>query len=311
MKLVNSDQNPEPAPNPTPNPAPNPTPEPTPNPEPNPKPNPNPPKPVQGTAPEISDLVEMKEEIATVDALNMRYKDLNTLLKSISNNPVKEIHVKNVFGQRYIGTGFRNNIAIHIYGTPGNDLATFMDGPTIYVHGNAQDALGNTMNGGKVIVYGNAGDITGYSMRGGKIFIRGDVGYRVGIHMKEGGSLKPIMVIGGTAQDFLGEYMAGGVLVVLGLTLKEGETHKAKFVGTGMHAGTIYVRGKVFHTGSDVKELQLDEKDKDLLKPLIEEFCCYFDLNPERIPLDQFIKLVPASKRPYGELYATKKTEGA
>ena len=270
---------------------------------------PNAPRANQNTAPELSDLVEMKDGIATVDALNMGYKDLNIFLKSISNNPVREIHVKNVFGQRYIGTGFKNNIEIHIHGTPGNDLAAFMDGPTIYVHGNAQDAIGNTMNGGKVVVYGNAGDIAGYSMRGGKIFIRGDVGYRVGIHMKEGGNQRPILVVGGTAQDFLGEYMAGGILVVLGATLKEGESHRAKFVGTGMHAGTIYVRGKVFHTGKGVNELELDKCDLGLLKPLIEEFCGYFNLDPNSFPVEDFRKLVPSSKRPYGELYGQKKSD--
>ena len=36
-----------------------------------------------------------------------------------------------------------------------------------------------------------------------KIFIKGDVGYRVGIHMKAYENLYPVIIIGGTAQDFL------------------------------------------------------------------------------------------------------------
>jgi len=246
---------------------------------------------------------DLKDGFATVNAAGMQYRELNSFIKSHSN-PVKRLNVRNVSGQRYIGTGLKNAAEIHLYGTPGNDLAAFMDGPTIYVHGNAQDGVGNTMNSGKVVVYGHAGDIAGYSMRGGKIFIRDDTGYRVGIHMKEYGTQKPILVVGGTAQDFLGEYMAGGVLVVLGLTLKDGESHKAKFVGTGMHGGVIYVRGKVAHTGKEVKIMDLEESDKALLRPLIEEFCGYFKLDVDAVLAGEFRKLVPFSTRPYGRLYA-------
>mgnify|MGYP002508793462 CR=1 FL=1 len=57
----------------------------------------------------------------------------------------------------------------------------------------------------------------GYAMRGGKIFVKGNAGYRAGIHMKAYEEKKPVMVIGGTAGSFLGEYQAGGVIVVLGL----------------------------------------------------------------------------------------------
>lgn len=251
-----------------------------------------------------SGLADVKNSVATVNALNMHYRNLNLLLKSFSGNPVKEIHVHNVNGQRYIGTGLQNKVELHVHGTPGNDLAAFMDGATIYVHGNAQDGVGNTMNSGKVVVYGHAGDIAGYSMRGGKIFIRDDAGYRVGIHMKEYGSQKPILVVGGTAQDFLGEYMAGGILVMLGLTLKDGEGHKAKFVGTGMHSGTIYLRGKVAHTGKEVKMMELEEDDMALLRAIITEFCDCLKIDVDTALEGEFRKLVPSSTRPYGRLYA-------
>jgi glutamate synthase domain-containing protein 3 len=140
-------------------------------------------------------------------------------------------------------------------------------------------------------------------MRGGKIFIRDDAGYRVGIHMKEYGDQKPILVVGGTVQDFLGEYMAGGILVVLGLTLNNGESHKAKFVGTGMHGGTIYVRGRVAHIGKEVKTVELEENDMSLLKSIIKEFCSYFNFNANEILIGEFKKLIPCSTRPYGRTY--------
>jgi len=45
--------------------------------------------------------------------------------------------------------------------------------------------------------------------------------FRVGVHMKEYGGRKPIIVIGGKAGGFLGEYMAGGIMLVLGLNGEE------------------------------------------------------------------------------------------
>jgi len=136
-------------------------------------------------------------------------------------------------------------VELGVFGTKGNDLRAFMNGPRIIVHGNAQDGCGNTMNEGEVIVYGHDEDIIGLSARGGKIFVQEDVGYRAGIHMKEYQGKRPVLVIGGTAQDFLGEYRAEGILICLGLNLREGEYHKAEFSGTGMHGGFIYIRGNV------------------------------------------------------------------
>jgi glutamate synthase domain-containing protein 3 len=239
-----------------------------------------------------------------VNVQEMYYKDLNGLLRELDNNGAEKVQLNNVYGQRYIGTDLKTNLKIDIYGTPGNDLAAFMDGPSIEVHGNAQDCTGNTMNSGQIVIHGRAGDITGYGMRGGKIFIRDDVGTRVGIHMKEYLDNKPYMVVGGTAQDFLGEYMAGGVLVVLGLNLKEGEVHKARFVGTGMHAGIIYVRGSISNLGKEVKVMDVDAKDLEQIGSLVKDYCSYFNADYDKIMAGKFVKIVPYSHRPYGRIYA-------
>ncbi len=195
-------------------------------------------------------------------------------------------------------------MVIEVHGTPGNDLGAFMKGPSIIVYGNAQDGCGNTMDDGKIVIHGHAGDIVGYSMRGGSIFIRDDVGYRVGIHMKEYKEKKPIIVVGGTAQDFLGEYMAGGVLVVLGLTLGRDAIHDARFVGTGMHGGNMYIRGKVKNPTKDIKIVGLDTKDIQLLQGLVGEFCDYFGFNLDEVMAQKFCKIIPLSERPYAKLYA-------
>lgn len=250
--------------------------------------------------------MEMIQDTLKIDAQELHYKELNARLRQAVAEGVWQIEIENVFGQRYIGTDLNRPVEVHIHGTPGNDLAAFMDGPRLIVHGNAQDGCGNTMNEGMVIIHGRAGDVTGHSMRGGKIFIRDDVGYRVGIHMKEYQDKRPIIVIGGTAQHFLGEYMAGGVLLVLGLTLNPGERHTANFIGTGMHGGVMYLRGEVGDTqlGKEVGRIPMEQADLQLVRDLTQEYCNHFGGEPEAILSRPFTKLIPLSLRPYGRLYA-------
>lgn len=243
-------------------------------------------------------------QVAKIDANGVLYRELNTKLRELASNGIQKVELHNVYGQRYIGTNLNKPVAIDIFGTPGNDLGAFMDGPRITVYGNAQDGCGNTMNNGEIIVHGHAGDIIGLSARGGKIFVRDDVGYRAGIHMKEYQDKKPMLVIGGTAQDFLGEYIAGGILVLLGLN---GEGHrKAKFIGTGMHGGVIYLRGSVegYQLGKEVGVAELEEEDYQILEKLVREFTSYFGHDDEKILKDKFVKLFPRWLRPYGRLYA-------
>lgn len=239
-----------------------------------------------------------------IDASGIYYRDLNTRIRQLANDGVKKFELENVFGQRYIGTNLNSQIEIDIYGTPGNDLGAFMNGSRIVVYGNAQDGCGNTMNDGEIIVHGRAGDITGLSARGGKIFIRDNVGYRAGIHMKAYEEKKPVVVIGGTAQDFLAEYMAGGILILLGLNLN-GENHKARFVGTGMHGGVVYIRGGVeaHQLGKEVGVAELDEEEYHILRQYIDEFAEHFGYQPEEILDQEFIKLYPHWLRPYGKMY--------
>jgi glutamate synthase domain-containing protein 3 len=247
-----------------------------------------------------------KDSVIKMDAGGVYYRQLNANLREAITDSVRRIILRNVHGQRYIGTDLDKPVEIEIFGTPGNDLGAFMNGPRIIVHGNAQDGCGNTMNEGEIVVHGHAGDIIGLSARGGKIFVREDVGYRAGIHMKEYQGRRPALVIGGTAQDFVGEYMAGGVLILLGLNLKEGENHKANFIGTGMHGGVIYLRGSVeeHQLGKEVGVAKLEEADYEVLKQLVGEFASHFGYDADEILRHKFIKLFPRWLRPYGRLYA-------
>ena len=246
---------------------------------------------------------------AEIDACDVSTKVLNDLLRDLMFEGVEKVILKNICGQRYVGTRLysrdHRHMEIEIFGTPGNDLGAFLFGHKITVHANAQDGVGNTMDAGEIIVEGRAGDVLGFSMRGGKIFIRDNVGYRTALHMKEYEDKRPLLVIGGTSQDFLGEYMAGGIVILLGLS---GKAHKGNFIGTGMHGGVIYLRGKVEknQVGSQVEISSLEEFDRKILEKYISEFAEHFpelSVNIEQILKDDWTRLSPKSKRPYGKLY--------
>ena len=249
--------------------------------------------------------VAVEGNVLKVNAEDLYYRDLNCLMRqAICSDGYERIEIHNVCGQRYIGTDLDTTTQIDIYGTPGNDLGAFMNGPKVVVHGNAQDGCGNTMNEGEIIVHGHAGDVTGNSMRGGKIFVRDYVGYRVGIHMKEYQRKIPQIVVGQTAGDFLAEYMAGGIMVILGLNLKEGEKCKARFVGTGMHGGVIYERGEILEPVNGTKTLEAGKRDLKTIEALVKEYCSHFDADPKEILNARFKKILPVSKRPYEKLFS-------
>ncbi len=251
-------------------------------------------------------MTNKEDLIVKIDATGIYYRDLNARLRDIVTNGTRGIKLSNIYGQRYLGTDLDKPVEIEVFGTPGNDLGAFMNGPRIIVHGNTQDGCGNTMNEGEIIIHGHAGDIIGLSARGGRIFVREDVGYRAGIHMKEYQDKRPILVIGGTAQDFVGEYMAGGIMILLGLTLDENMHHKARFIGTGMHGGVIYLRGNIeeYQLGKEVGVADPEEKDYKILNQYVGEFATYFGYKADEILAYNFIKLSPRSLRPYGKLYA-------
>lgn len=261
--------------------------------------------PIEGYL-QVEPSVTRDGDVATIDCASVYYKYVNEAVRECFADGVKTVKLVNVNGQRYIGTGIRGkDLRIEVHGTPGQDMAMFMDGPTIEVFGNAQDGVGNTMNAGRVVVHGDAGDVLGYGMRGGRVYIKGDVGYRVGIHMKAYEDLRPIMVCGGKARDFFGEYMAGGLLVLLGMNSRIEGPLVGGYLGTGMHGGEIYLRGEVeaWQVGKECGIFVATENEMAALKPILSEYCEAFGMDVDEVMAEPFTKLVPISHRPYGKLY--------
>ncbi|MDE5899101.1 MAG: glutamate synthase, partial [Treponemataceae bacterium] len=146
----------------------------------------------------------------------------------------------------------------------------------------------------------------GYAMRGGEIYIRGNTGYRAGIHMKAYERHQPAVVVGGKAGSFLGEYQAGGKIIVLNLNPGEdGRPITGEFLGTGMHGGAMYLR---MDEAPDVpKQISVSmARGTELpeIKPYISTFCEHFkEFDKEAILSSMFAVLKPNSANPYHQLY--------
>jgi glutamate synthase domain-containing protein 3 len=241
-----------------------------------------------------------------IDAKDMHYKELNKIIRESILSGVKNILLENVNGQYYIGDGIKgDDITITVNGVPGNDLGVFMDGPSIIVNNNVQDNIGNTMNAGKITVNGDAGDVIGYGMRGGRIYIRGNAGYRIGIHMKGYNEQIPVIIIGGKVGSFFGEYMAGGVMVLL--SLDNSEESVGEYFGVGMHGGAIYMKQKIDFSkySKEVEFLEANDSDMSFLKKYLSEYAKDFNLSSEDLIKGPFYKIIPSSARPYAHLYTS------
>ena len=239
--------------------------------------------------------------MTNIDASMLDFRQLNAAIRDCTGDAA----VTGCSGQRFIGAGLERGKLI-LSGTPGNALGAYLNRASIEVRGNAQDAVGDTMNAGQIVVRGSIGDAAGYAMRGGELYVQGDAGYRAGIHMKAYGDKLPVMVIGGKAGSFLGEYQAGGVIVVLGLT-ESARPIVSNFPCTGMHGGKLFLR-------SDCKNILLPKqviarpashKDLDGIWTYLHTFCELFGGDCDELVRQPFTLITPNSSNPYKQLYVT------
>ena len=78
-----------------------------------------------------------------IEAGLRRYEQVDDEIKKELSKKNK-VTVKNVNGQRYIGCALDEGKTIEVYGTPGNDMACYLNGGRVVVYGSCQDAVGNT-----------------------------------------------------------------------------------------------------------------------------------------------------------------------
>ena len=234
-----------------------------------------------------------------INASELGFRALNEAIRAGG----KTVSLTGCLGQRFLCAGM-SDVTVKIDGVPGNALGAYLNGAKIEVDGNAQDAVGDTMNAGEIVIRGNVGDAVGYAMRGGRIYVKGDAGYRAGIHMKAYEEKVPVIVIGGCAGSFLGEYQAGGVIVVLGLS-DAGRRIVGNFPCTGMHGGKMILRSdcKGIEFPGQVTAREATANDLSEIKGYVSEYCARFGLDEKQVMDAPFTVVTPDSSNPYKRLY--------
>jgi glutamate synthase (NADPH/NADH) large chain len=230
----------------------------------------------------------MKQEHGLDAALDWRFMDV-ALNAATKNTPVRfSSPIRNV--NRAVGTltgsaitralGDRvlapDHIEIDLEGSSGQSLGAFMpQGMTLRLTGDANDYAGKGLSGGRIVIKPSpdatfpsdlniiAGNVIGYGATSGEIFISGVVGERCGVR-NSGATI----IVEGTG-DHAGEYMTGGVIVVLG--------NVGRNLAAGMSGGTLYLYdplGEVHdHLSAGVYEIDpLEYDDDERLLSLLERF---------------------------------------
>src|SRR6266566_2027764 len=209
--------------------------------------------------------------------------------------------VANTRGHRFIGCGMgvlSDSLRIDVYGSPGDYLASGIDGAEVIVHGSAQDQLAQIMKGGKLVVYGDVGQTFMYGAKGGDVLIQGNAAGRPLINAVG----RPRVVINGTCLDYLAEsFMAGdplnggGFVIVNGVRFDEDGTIReldTPYPGGNLFSlasgGAIYIRDPRHQVSSDQLNggefALLTAGDWTLIRPYLEKNESIFG-----IPLDRLL----------------------
>jgi NADPH-dependent glutamate synthase beta subunit-like oxidoreductase/glutamate synthase domain-containing protein 3/NAD-dependent dihydropyrimidine dehydrogenase PreA subunit len=163
-------------------------------------------------------------------------------LWSAGQTPVR-IQITGPAGQRIGSMGFANT-HVDILGPCSDDVGWLNAGATIVVHGNAANGVANGMAQGKVYVAGNIG-ARGMTMT--KHNPRFD---------------PPELWVLGSAGDYFGEFMAGGIAVICGHKPQNADNVLGYRPLVGMVGGKVFFRGP--HQGfsqSDAKPVPIDDAD--------------------------------------------------
>jgi glutamate synthase domain-containing protein 1/glutamate synthase domain-containing protein 3 len=218
-------------------------------------------------------------------------------------------------GQRFIGCGLgpkSKGLRIDVYGSPGDYLASGLDGAELIVHSNGQDQLGQILSDGKLVVHGDVGQTFLYGAKGGEAFVLGNAAGRPLINAVG----RPKVVINGTCLDYLAEsFMAGNPLYGGGFVVLNGLTFDSS--GNPMDLPSPYPGGNLFSLASggaiyvrDPKKLvgedqlnggrisRLTEADWKLIQPYLKENERLFN-----IPVEGFLLKVDGVPKPPEEVY--------
>jgi len=221
------------------------------------------------------------------------------LLKNARDLGWNRVIIVGAHGQRFFGCGLgprSRGLKIDVYGSPGDYLASGLDGAELVVHSNGQDQLGQIMSDGKLVVHGDVGQTFLYGAKGGEAYVLGNAAGRPLINAVG----KPKVVINGTCLDYLAEsFMAGNPLYGGGFVVLNGIGFDGKgnvvdlpapYPGGNLFSlasgGAIYVRDPKKLVGEDQlnggRISRLTDADWRLILPHLEENERLFGISVEQ-----------------------------
>ena len=112
------------------------------------------------------------------------------------------------------------------------------------------------------------------------------------------------MVIGGRTGSFLGEYQAGGLIIVLGLNT-DGKPIVGNFPCTGMHGGKLFLRSDCADIAfpKQVTARAATPEDLGEIEKYVAEYCSLFGGDLKSLMSSAFTVVTPDSKNPYKQMY--------
>lgn len=176
------------------------------------------------------------------------------------------------FGQHGIGgrlwDSAPDEMNIRIIGHSGQRTGSLGTPNTkIEIMGPASDDIGWLNAGAEIVVHGSASNGAMNGAAQGKVFVGGSIGARGMTMTKRNPRFEPpeLWVLG-TAGDYFGEFMAGGIAVVCGLNAANPEQTLGYRPLVGMVGGKVFVRGEAkTYSDKDAKEVELDDQEWEWL----------------------------------------------
>jgi NADPH-dependent glutamate synthase beta subunit-like oxidoreductase/glutamate synthase domain-containing protein 3/NAD-dependent dihydropyrimidine dehydrogenase PreA subunit len=178
----------------------------------------------------------------------------------------------NAFGQHGIGGRLwkagNETVYIKIEGQSGQRTGSLgYPNTCIEIMGPASDDVGWLNAGAEIVIHGNAANGTANAMAQGKIYVAGNIGARAMTMTKHNPRFDPpeLWVLG-SAGDYFGEFMAGGITVICGVEPQIPDNVLGYRPLVGMVGGKVFFRGP--HKGfsqADAKLVPIESKDYDWL----------------------------------------------
>jgi len=213
-----------------------------------------------------------------VDGVRLDSRVLEEQVQGAVERGYKQIKI-NAYGQHGIGGRLwgagTDPVYVRIEGHPGQRVGAMgCPNTEIEVMGPASDDTGWLNAGAEIVVRGHAGNGTANAMAQGKVMVGGNIGARGMTMTKENPRFSPPQLwVLGSAGDYFGEFMAGGITVICGYHPQNSASVLGYRPFVGMVGGKAFFRGP--HGGFsdiDAKLVPISDADWQWLEKNLREF---------------------------------------